>query len=504
MALAIGLAVPASARWRVAESEHFQLYGQTEPDRLRELATKLERYDSAMRFLFSVPDESPTKATRVTVYLAHDVNTLQRVYSQNQTVRNVWVYGFYHSSAGGSVAFAPITQPTFDPDRLDGWTALLHEYTHHVMLSNFSAAYPAWFREGFAEFCSNTRFEPDGSVTVGHTATYRADWLKHGDRLTAAQLFENDSKQMQWDGGNYMYARGWLLTHYAILGSRERGRQLLRYIAAVNAGTPSLKAAQDAFGDLSQLDKELEHYMDVPLDSVRIPAAKLKVGAIAVRELSDGEDAMMSVRLRSDGGMSHAVAAAIVRDARRIAASYPADPAAQLTLARAEYDAGDDGAADAAAARSFAASPSARALIYRGLPALRRARKDKDHPDPALMAQARRYVLDANRLDPGDPLPLFTFYDINRTSDTVTRNARDALERAFELVPQAEEVRFAVARQRADDGDLRAARLLLTPLAMDPHAGGGYPTAVLRLIDDGKSDAARDLLDHPDHFKPDG
>ena len=55
------------------------------------------------------------------------------------------------------------------------------------------------------------------------------------------------------------YGQGWLLTHY-LYATQNRSGQLTRYLDLLNSGTPQPDAAQQAFGDLKQLQHELTIY----------------------------------------------------------------------------------------------------------------------------------------------------------------------------------------------------------------------------------------------------
>lgn len=135
-------------------------------------------------------------------------------------------------------------------------------------------------------------------------------------------------------------------------------------------------------------------------------------------------------------------------------------------------DASDYDAADAAADRALARDPkSAQALLYKGIVALRRAQKAKA-PAAAWIA-ARKYVIQANKLDPDNALPLVIFYQSFRMEDRApTANAVAGLLRAQELAPQDPGLRFLTVTQSIRDGELDRARRLLKPLAYSPHGGG--------------------------------
>lgn len=95
------------------------------------------------------------------------------------------------------------------------------------------------------------------------------------------------------DDESLVYARGWLLTHNLMLNPARLG-QLNAYIAAINQGTPSYQAAQQAFGDLKKLDAELDAYMRAKLPLLTLPPPKQPV-AVQVTRLHAGVAAMQPV-----------------------------------------------------------------------------------------------------------------------------------------------------------------------------------------------------------------
>ena len=73
-----------------------------------------------------------------------------------------------------------------------------------------------------------------------------------------------------------IYGRGWLLVHYLTF-EKSRAGQLERYVDMMSKGTPPLAAAQSAFGDLKQLDRELNSYLNRKmLAYLRLPASKFQ------------------------------------------------------------------------------------------------------------------------------------------------------------------------------------------------------------------------------------
>lgn len=498
-------AAPAQAAWIEARTEHFIVYSKDDSDAsLREFATRLERFDKGMRHLHRLPETPADRANPLTIYVVSDAAAVERLCNNGARRPTCTdVAGFYNGRAEGSVAFTPHRSGNGDPLDLNAQTVLFHEYTHHFMLQNFSAAYPAWFVEGFAEFNGTASFEKDGSVGFGKPAFHRYYGLLTGKPLPLARMLAPDSRDLRGDQREAMYGRGWLLTHYLTFSPARQG-QLSTYLAAINQGTPGDQAATAAFGDIRKLDSELDKYLHRPtLSYLRLTAAITPTGPITIRQLTPGEGAMMPVRIISKRGVDAAMAARVVVDARRLAAPFPNDPGAQDALAEAEFDNGNDDLAEAAADRALAANPKDRvAMMYKGRSRMRRAQKAKV-TDPAVWKDARGWFIKANHVENDAAAPLMFFYlSFEAEGQKPTANAVKGLEYAFQIAPQDPRLRWLLAGQYLVDRRFKEARATLAPLAFDPHApADNRAAAIIALLDKGDTEAIAAKLkkaDEPD------
>ena len=486
IAALLGAAAPANAAWREARSTHFVIYSEDKPEALKEFAEELERYDAGMRLLRGIPAATDSPGNKLTIFAVSGVSAIQKLAGGNGMIA-----GFYNPSAGRSAAFVP-RRMSGGRGELDSDEVLRHEYAHHFMYRNFPAAFPLWFSEGFAEFHSTARVQPDGAIDFGLPAQHRSLELFHLGSLPIETLLQPERKKLTANDVLLLYGRGWLLTHYLTL-SPERKGQLGAYLAAVNAGKSSLDAAKDAFGDLKTLNSQLESYKRAKMTYMRLPAAKLSIGPVEVRDLSEGADAIMTVFFRSRRGVSREEAADLAKTARRIAARYPGDQFVQLRLAEAEFDADNLAEADAAADRVLAQDPkSLDALLYKGRVAVARLHK-AESKDAAAWTQARRWFMSANRADTSAPEPPIAYYDsFLEQGIAPTANAAAGLKAALALAPEDWRLRFTVARQWLREGKGKEARATLAVAAYGGHSAGSAEFAAMMIgeIDKGGAEGA--------------
>jgi len=491
--LGLCLALPAEAAWHQVRTQHFIIYSEGAPDRLRKFAIDLENFDQAARKALNYEAGEGDNPNPVTVYVVDNFDAVKKLCRGGETTEKDKaacrsVGGFYRARISGSVAFVPRNAGT-GPMDLDARTVLFHEYAHHLMTAHSQATYPAWYVEGFAEFISNVQLRTN-EVGIGYPARSRAWSLFAGAGMSVKELLTVNPSALSPERRSTFYARSWLLTHFLTF-SADRNEQLIAYLHAINKGKSSAEAAVEAFGDIEQLDKQVDAYLRgnrfgfLPI-VVTQPAAE----SIRMRQLSPGEAAMMPVRLQSQRSVDNETAPQVAAQARAIAAAWPNDADAQLILAEAEFDAGNAVEAEAAANRALAADPAQRgAMVFKALARMRQAR-DSNRFDSGTWRDIRSWLLKANKLEPDAAWPLMLYYrSFLDQGERPTPNAVAALQRSAELSPQDNEVRMMLVSQYLRDKQLRAARATLAPLAFNPHAAPGNPARRLleRLDRDGLS-----------------
>lgn len=467
----------AQAEWHEASSKHFVIYSDDKPERLQLFATRLEKFDQAVRFARSMQDNPPGPGNRLTVFVVSGVSQVQKL---SQT-KDKDIAGFYTGRATGSLAFVPKRVGDGSKFDLDSETVFFHEYAHHLMMQELSRPYPEWLIEGFAEFMSTAMFNKDGSVGLGTPALHRAYTLMYGARFPIDRMLAGNYGKLDPELTASFYAYGWLLAHYLTFEPKRRG-QLDTYLNGIAKGDEALKAAEAAFGDLGQLERDVSGYLNRrKMSYVHVPAERAQPGTINVRQLSEGEAAILPLRMQSKRGVDEKSAAPLASQIRVIGSKYPNDPLVQVTVAEAELDAGNLDAAWAAAGLALKSDPkSTEAMIFKGRVMMERAEKSGSDPE---WKEARRWLLAANKIDTEDPEPLMLFYkSYVRQGERPTANAIAALHYASRLAPQDGGLRMNSAMAYLNERKLDDARLEIAPIAYDPH-GGSFAAEARRLLD---------------------
>jgi hypothetical protein len=470
VAAVLGWAAPASADWYQAKSKHFTVFADESPADLKKFAEQLERFDAAVRVGRGVPDVKEGASSRVTLFVLRDISAIRELYGNGDS----GVAGFYVPKASGSVAFVPLHG---DKGKwgLDGQNIFFHEYTHHLMFEDTDRPLPQWVSEGFAEFFASPKFNEDGSVTIGAPPLYRAETLYDNFGLPLDKMLSGDYLYITGYEFESIYGRGWLLTDLLTFDPHRRG-QMTTYLNEIQSGVPALKAAQDAFGDLKQLDHDLNAYFKKDTFTVTtIPADKLNIPPVTLRPLTPAEADDMDVLVRLARGESKAHGTS--GHARSVAAKYPNDAEAQSILAQADLV--DENPEDAlqAADRALQMKPqSCDALVAKGEALLDIAKKN---PAGADWNAVREPLLQANKVDSEAAEPLLLFYQSYIAQGVhPTKNAIDALSYAVVLAPQDPKLRMELVKQLIDDNQLDDARKALTTIAFSPHQGKWHDATV--------------------------
>lgn len=463
------LAQPAAAEWYKAESDHFVIYADDQEADVHRFAEMLERYHRALEAATGYKTEKPSPSNRVTVYTVGTARDVQQLAGGSSK----FLQGFYVPRAAGSAAFVPdLSSVRGEPD--PPMITLLHEYTHHFLISSQRYAMPRWVSEGAAEFYSSARFLADGGVSLGRPNTMRGGELYFEQKVSMEELFDDAlyAKRAKTVYDSF-YGQAWLLYHYLVF-SPERKGQLNTYLQAVARGTPSLEAAKTVFGDLEKLRSELHGYLRAKrLMLFNVSAAAVQPGPIAVSRISAPLAAMLPVIVRSRRGVNSESAAAVLADARKIGGQYPGDAQVQAALAEAEFDAGNNAEAIAAADRAIAIDPGAKnAYVQKGFALFSEAADAPSDDRERAYRDAMVPFSALNAIENDHPLPLMYFYrSFVERGEQPSEIARDALARASELAPFDFGLAFETGAMLAASGKPALAIQVLKPVAANPHGG---------------------------------
>jgi len=474
-------ALPANAQWRRAETAHFIVYGDTSESALRTYARKVERFDALLRAYYPVPIDH--EIPKLEIFLAEGLGDMRQV-SPRQ-------------SSGGGGYYSPNSSrihAVVNTDSDMGDHVLFHEYAHHFMYQMASAAYPAWFVEGFAEYYSTVELR-ENRVRVGLFSPGRMNSLTLSANSWAPLedvLRWRVSASGRYRGSDY-YAMSWALTHY-MYSDPERLRALGRYLAAVAQGADSVQAMQDATGrTAAQLQDDVRRYLAGAIP-VLTPSLELNAGEITITTLPPSSRDLMWLDLRLDRLEGWDVSeiedekdrneaiedrATAIEMARRLSARWPGDRMAALVAARGQNLGGDRAAALATLEPLIEGDGEDDPVaLHLAAVMLMDQASVEGQDSAALTRRARGYLARALEADPLD-FRIYLALDRSRRGAPgyPSENDMATIEVAVALAPQSFDARLtyaAILLARSRPGE---AAMILAPVANSPHATSGRTAA---------------------------
>lgn len=279
--------------WLEVRSPHFTIITDAGDARGRHVAGQFER----MRWVFqgSLPASNLDPANPIVVLAVKDKKDMEALEPVSYLAKG-------QVSLGG--LFSRSTDKNYILVRLDvegqhPYSFVYHEYTH--LLEGRDAEWmPLWLNEGLAQFFENTDVR-DKEVLLGEPSVNAMVLLQQNRMIPLPVLFQVDASSPYYheeQKGDIFYAESWALTHYLwVQDHQDHENRIGRYSGLVSKGTDPVSAAEQAFGDLKQLQAALETYTRLghypifqkstegePLNEASFPATPLSIAdADAIR-----------------------------------------------------------------------------------------------------------------------------------------------------------------------------------------------------------------------------
>ncbi len=543
--LLIAWPAAAFAGWTRADTHNFIIYSNGDRDGLEQFAKDVERFDGLLRLRLKV-QRDPTP-NRLTIFVVESQGTVNELLGADGLIA-----GFYVPTSDGSYAVINRAKKS-DLRGIDGKTILFHEYAHHFMFRNFTAPYPGWYVEGFAEFVSTATIAPDGSWTLGKTAFHRGQTLMQENQISIEKVLERPNRMTGAEVLQF-YARSWLLVHMLSTQPQYAGK-LEAYLKATTSGTPSLEAAKAVFGDSKALEKALHAYLGkgisyvssnkpitvdgdmtiTALDATRSRLIDFGLQRRAGGQLKQARDGLLSFTSANPqnaegwvelaqveyGLIGEAVGKAEAEKRKTETKKKPKaadkdktknkddeeDPEIEVVAMRDDDPPAahaNDSLIEGYVDRALAIDPNnPRANALKGEIATWRL-KAANETSAAKWQTARGWYRKAITAEPHNIRALLGWYEsFGRQGKAAPVNASAGLESAFSLAPEATDVRRRLAFDYAHRGDFDQALGLIKVIAYAPHSSQ-LGKALLRRIEAMKLDAEQKAADDKEAQKKAG
>jgi tetratricopeptide (TPR) repeat protein len=412
----------ASGPWLEVRSEHFRVMTDSTEQQGRRVLDQFER----MRWIFQTlfPKANLDPSAPIVVLATRDRESFQSLEPEAYLAKG-------QMDLAGCFLRAPETNYVLlrlDGDQEHPFATVYHEYTH-LEFGSMSEWIPLWLNEGLAEFFENTEIN-DRDVLLGRPNRDDILLLRQSRLIPLQDLFRVDVSSPYYheeQKGSVFYAEAWALTHYIEVKDRENGtHRLTQYISLLSDHQDPVTAAQQAFGDLGQLEASLAAYIQASTYQQLVlssPPLNGRASQQQVRSLSTAEASIIRADLLTNVGRlkeAHALLDSVIK----------ADP------------------------------DNAGALETMGFLAFR-----EGHPGPA-----RDWYGKAVKLDPQNYLPRYYYALMSLQSGAGDETAESSLREALHLKPDFAPAYnrlalfYALRHTRLDE----ARDLSLHAVALDP------------------------------------
>ena len=257
VAAALASARDKAENWLEVRSQHFTVVTNTNEKTGRRIADQFERMRSVFHVMF--PHLSIETGSPIIVLAIRDEKDFRALEPQVYLAKG-------QLKLGGLFLRAPDKNYVLmrvDAEGEHPYSVVYHEYTH-LLLSKAAEWLPLWLNEGLAEFYENTDIH-EKEVALGQPSRENILLLRENRLLPLATLFTVDTSSPYYheeNKGSIFYAESWALTHYFQMKDYQaKTHRLTDYTELLAQKTDPVTAATRTFGDLNQLQSNLEGYI---------------------------------------------------------------------------------------------------------------------------------------------------------------------------------------------------------------------------------------------------
>ena len=252
----------ASARdsidhWFEVRSPHFVVLTDTNEKQAHRVASQFERMRAVFHLL--MPTASDGAGSPVIVLALKDKKAMQALLPEAYLAKgSLDLAGLFLRAPDKNYILVRLDAQGAHP-----FATVYHEYTH-FMMRNASEWIPLWMNEGLAEFYQNTDIQ-EKEVLLGEPNTDDILYLRQNRLLPLITLLKVDRTSPYYheeQKGSVFYAESWALIHYIEISDAQKGtNRLQNYAELLMKKEDPVVAAQQAFGDLGQLQNSLNRYI---------------------------------------------------------------------------------------------------------------------------------------------------------------------------------------------------------------------------------------------------
>jgi tetratricopeptide (TPR) repeat protein len=250
------LAGDSTDHWLEVHSPHFVVLTDSNEKQARRIAGQFEQMRAVFHML--IPNAASDVGSPIVVLALKDKKSFQALEPEAYLAKGqIDLAGYFMSAPDKNYILLRL-----DAEGEHPFATVYHEYTHFMLRK--ADWVPLWMNEGLAEFYQNTDIH-EKEVLLGEPSGDNIEFLRENRLLPLTTLFQVDHTSPYYHDeqkGSVFYAESWALTHYIEVTDREKNTNRLRdYAQFLIQKEDPVTAAQHAFGDLKQLQKSLDYYV---------------------------------------------------------------------------------------------------------------------------------------------------------------------------------------------------------------------------------------------------
>jgi len=250
-------ALGAPEQWIEIRSPHFTLLTDANEKQGRHVLDQFERMRWVFQTLFPKANVDP--AEPIIVVAAKNEKVFNTMEPAAYLARGQLKLGGYYMHTQEKNYILLRLDAEFDHP----FATVYHEYTH-VQFAGTAEWMPLWLNEGLAEFMQNTEIR-DKDVLLGQPSPDDILYLRQSRLIPLDVLFKVDEKSPYYheeQKGSVFYAESWALTHFLMVTAHEKHAKYIDdYMNLMSHHEDPVAAAEKAFGNLKQLQKAFEDYI---------------------------------------------------------------------------------------------------------------------------------------------------------------------------------------------------------------------------------------------------
>ena len=244
--------VEAASRWNYFSSPDLEVVGAVSEDAAVEMARRLALF---RQLFLKTLDISRVGGPPLRVYLFETDRDLYP-FLPLKDGEPIESSGFFHRDRDRETLVLHLGAGTRQTSEL-----AFHLYAH-LLFGSLTDRWPAWWREGLAEFLSTAEFGTN-KVRLGQAPERHLRFLRTHSPLPLAELFRVDRNSLSYDEGTKsgpFYATSWLLVHKLLVRSgHKRLVGAADFTRLLSRGSDPQQALVKTFQiDVAGLDAELK------------------------------------------------------------------------------------------------------------------------------------------------------------------------------------------------------------------------------------------------------